>query len=254
MRVLVFVPVMRGRFYKVSLDSMLALEPLEPKGQVEYHFLIGGDTAKRHPFDNLTRKCQEARRLVLDAGYDALMSIETDVIVPPDALKSLVAVDTDVAYGLVVHGHGWPVWNAATKIDERMAVPISMFPEKAKEAWGKVVEVDGVGSSCILIHRRVLEKINFRREHTPEFIRSCDWYFAKDCKAEGFAQKCDTRVICGHIQTDLRPRILWPDIMCKGFYRSQVIGPFDKEAIMDPEKSDWKRTYMSEVRLEGQSA
>lgn len=251
MRVLVFTPMMRGRFYDRSRDSIMALEPLEPEGQVDYLQLVGGDTAKRHPYDNLTRKCNEARQVVLDAGYDALMSMETDVIVPPDALKKLAAVDADVAYGLVIHGHGWPTWNAAVKLDERLAIPISMFPEKARAAWGKVIKVDGVGSSCVLIHHKVLEEVEFRREHTPkQFIRSCDWYFAKDCQKKGFVQKCDTSVICGHIQTDLIPRILWPDINEKGFYRSEVIGPLDVEAAMNPEKSDWKQTYMSQVRKE----
>jgi len=240
MRVLVAVPVMRGRFYEESFESIMALEPLEPKGQVEYHFFVGGDTTKKHPFYNITRKFQEARRLVLDAGYDALMIIETDVIVPSDALRSLVAVDADVAYGLYIHAHGWPTWNACSALEDSGVVPFSMFPDQAREAWGKVVEVAGVGASCVLIHRNVLEEIDFRMEYRPDFIRSCDWFFAEDCTAKGFVQKCDTRVICGHIQTDLIPRILWPDINAKGFYRSEVIGPYDSERAFSPAEVNWK--------------
>ena len=44
-------------------------------------------------------------------------------------------------------------------------------------------------------------------------------------------QKCDTGVICGHIETDTIPRILWPDIEREGFYRSEVIGPMPKDII-----------------------
>jgi len=238
MRVLVFTPVLRGRWFDLSSKAMFRMLPLEDGGQVEYLQLVGGDTGE-HPFDNITRKCNEARDLVLRMGYDALMIVEGDVIVPPEALRRLVAVEADVAYGLVIHTHGWPTWNACCELKDEApgAIPISLFPEMAREAWGKVIEVDGVGSSCMLIHRRVLEALTFWGPYraTPaefaRFQRSCDWFLAQDCKEAGFVQKNDTRVICGHIETDTIPRILWPDITREGFYRSEVIGPMPKDIL-----------------------
>jgi hypothetical protein len=142
-------------------------------------------------------------------------------------------VEADVAYGLVIHTHGWPTWNACIELKEEApgAVPISLFPEKAKEAWGKVVDVAGVGSSCVLIHSHVLERLPYWRADTPEFQRSCDWYFAEECLASGLVQKCDTRVICGHIETDTMPMIRWPDITRPGFYRAEPIGPMPEDVV-----------------------
>lgn len=237
MNVLVFTPVLRGRWFDLASKAMFAMLPLRDGGQTDYLQLVGGDTA-RHPYDNITRKCNEARGLVLNGAYDALMMVEGDVIVPKDALRQLAAVDADVVYGLVVHTHGWPTWNASLELDERQgAIPISVFPDKAREAWGKVIDVAGVGSSCILIRRRALEKTPFHRMDTPGFQRSCDWYFAEDCQTLGISQKCDTGVICGHIETDTMPRILWPDIEVRGFYRSEQIGPMPRD-ILERVKSE----------------
>lgn len=232
MRVLVFTPVLRGRWFDLSSKAMFGMLPLEDGGQVDYLQLVGGDWGP-HPFDNITRKCNEARDIALGQNCDAMMIVEGDVIMPPEALRRLVAVDADVAYGLVIHTHGWPTWNACIELKDEApgAVPISLFPEKAKEAWGKVIDVAGVGSSCVFIRRRAFERVLFHRKSTPSFERSCDWYFAEDCKEEGLTQKCDTRVICGHIETDTMPRILWPDITRKGFYRSEQIGPMPKDII-----------------------
>jgi hypothetical protein len=230
MRVLVYTPVVKGRYFEMHYQALYSLEPLEDGGQIDYLQLVGGDTAE-HPYDNITRKANEARQLVLDAGYDAMLMVESDVIVPPETLRKLAAVDADVAYGLVIHTHGWPTWNASIEMTDRMAVPISMFPDQAEEAWGKVIEVAGVGSSCQFIRREALEDLRFWRKDTPEFQRSCDWYFSEDCARYGFSQKCDTTVLCGHIDLDLMPRILWPSIEHRGFYRSDVIGelPWDLE-------------------------
>ncbi|MGB3905738.1 MAG: hypothetical protein WBB22_12515 [Anaerolineae bacterium] len=228
MRVLVYTPVVKGKYYKLHYDALYSLEPLESGGQIDYLQLVGGDTAE-HPFDNITRKMNEARWLALQGDYDAILMVESDVIVPPETLKKLAAVEASVAYGLVVHTHGWPTWNASVELNDKMAVPISLFPDQARAAWGNVVEVAGVGSSCVLIHWDVLDRVKFWRKDTPEFQRSCDWYFSEDCVKEGIEQKCDTTVICGHIELDLMPRVLWPSIEHKGFYRSDVIGelPWD---------------------------
>jgi hypothetical protein len=75
MRVLVFTPVLRGRWFDLSSKAMFGMLPLEDGGQVDYLQLMGGDTAE-HPFDNITRKCNEARALVLHGGYDAMMMVE----------------------------------------------------------------------------------------------------------------------------------------------------------------------------------
>ena len=47
-------------------------------------------------------------------GFDALLLVENDMILPPDALLKMAAVDADVVYGLYVNRHGWRKWLAYT--------------------------------------------------------------------------------------------------------------------------------------------
>ena len=77
--------------------------------------------------------------------------------------------------------------------------------EFMRECWDKVVPSDGLGFGCTLIHRRVLEKIQFRykAELGPDF------HFAKDAKAAGFKQATDCRVHVGHVMDE--HTTVWPD-------------------------------------------
>ena len=74
---------------------------------------------------------------------------------------------------------------------------------------GQVVDVPGCGLGATLIARRVLETLDFRGYHGT----SCDGWFALDCQAHGFAQKCDTGCVAGHIDGE---EWLWPSIEVEG--------------------------------------
>lgn len=218
MRPLVVMPIVKGKIYPSAMDAMFGMGWPE---QLDRLLLIGGDDPET-PVDNITRKYNAARDMVLQNGYDALMTVESDVIVPKDALKRLAAVDADVAYGLYVWRGGWPFWNAYSMLKKRTARSISRDLEQAREAWGKVIEVKGVGTGCTLIHRRVLEAFPFRKADYMNYC--CDWTLALDCQEAGFVQKNDLNVICGHIEKEPISRVLWPDITKHGFYRAEDVG------------------------------
>lgn len=225
MRVLVATPVVRGELY---LRSWLSWYAMDYDGQVDYFQMVGGDDAGQ-PYDNIIRKYNEARAIVLGNGYDGLMTVESDTIVPKDALQRLEAVGADVAYGLYVWRNGFPYWNAYTQLSEEAGLPISVDKEAAKEAWGKVIETKGVGNGCTLIRRHVLEAIEF--QWSPGEFGCCDWHLAVDCQALGFVQKHDMGLVCGHIAVNPVHRILWPDPDARGLYRADLL-----ENWPDPEK------------------
>jgi hypothetical protein len=217
MKVLVATPVMRG---ELMTRAWLSWYQMDWDGQLDFYQVIGGDDASK-PYDNVVRKYNEIRQVVLSNGYDALMTVESDMIVPKDALRRLAAVDADVAYGLYVWRHGIPFWTAYTELKADRGTPISMYPERAKEAWGQVIDVQGVGHGCTLIHRQVLEAMIFKWE--PGEFGCCDWHMALDCLEMGLTQKCDLGVVCGHIATDPVARILWPDPEARGLYRADLL-------------------------------
>ena len=177
--------------YPRATESILNIR-WQNGAQIDHFMPSGGD---ENCINSITRKYEDARRIALDRNYDALLTVESDMVVPPDALERLAAVETDVAYGLYAMRTGAHHWNIATHVDRFEIVPMSANPLDAKERWGMIVECDGVGLGCTLIRRHVLEKVAFRfykGAHT-------DHLFAVDVKTAGFTQAADTSVTCGHI-------------------------------------------------------
>lgn len=225
MKPLVVIPIVKGVIHQQAMDAALSLQWPE---QLDYLMLEGGDDPET-PVDNITAKYNFARDVVLANGYDALLTLESDIIPPPDALMKLAAIEADVAYGLYCWRASWPYWNAYTMLQERTARSLSKDLEQAKEAWGNVIEVAGVGNGCTLIHRNVLEALPFRKAVYMNYC--CDWTLALDCQEHGFVQKNDLSVICGHMEQEPIPRVLWPDITKHGLYRATDIGPMPKDLV-----------------------
>jgi hypothetical protein len=172
------------------------------------------ETESRWSMENITAKYNRARDLVLAGGYDALLTVEADMILPRNAVQRLLTVEADVAYGLYVSRRHKHYWLAFSELGpENKGRSLSEDPERARESWGQVVETAGVGMGCTLIHRRVLERIPFRRVIDG---MSNDWYFALDCQAAGFRQAHDLGVICGHIDGEA---VYWPEPFVDKLYR-----------------------------------
>lgn len=208
--------------------------------RVDVLFPWQGDGDITDARDRIAAKYNAARRAMLDGGYDALLTIESDMIVPHDALAKLLAADADVVYGLYCLRRPPYEWNAYSVIADMRAWVLSKVPDRARADWGKVVPVDGIGLGCTLIRRRVLEQIAFRADgalHDDGRRSHCDWYFALDCLGAGFVSCCDTRVVCGHITPvdetgAIGPSVIWPDMTSETLYRFEEFGN-DQEATAD---------------------
>lgn len=160
--------------------------------------------------ENTLFQYQLARRLMLDGGYDALFTVEHDMIIPEDALVKMVNTKADVVYGLYLFRHGKPVLNCLRAVRARWVdMSISFFPDLRKRGFKQGwLECSGAGYGCTLIHRRVLEKLEFRR--SKEGHPSSDIPLAVDCLRNNFKQICRFDVQCGHIKSD--GQVLWPTL------------------------------------------
>lgn len=195
---------------------------------------FGPDT---DPRDAVAAQYNEARRMVLDLGYDALLTIECDMLPPPNALRRLWQTGADVAYGLYVFRRPPWEWNAYVHVQGMAGASWCGFPELVAKEWGEVTEVEGMGLGCTLIQRRVLERVEFRAHggfHGDGQRSHCDWYFAQDCRQMGFTQRADLSVICGHIHpTDEAgtggPSVLWPTKEAP-FYRFEPFADYCERA------------------------
>ena len=218
MRVLVVtaIPRMLGflAWFPTAMQSIMAQAW---DGTLEL-FVPVGDKPKGTRYDRVTKKYEDARRVALDGGFDAVWFAEYDMVMPPDALRRLCAVDADIAYGLYVWRRPPHVWNAYTYLDENTGVSLAQMPRLARAAWGKQVEVKGVGHGCTFVRRHVLENISFRRDG----VACADWYMALDAQEKGYRQVCDLGVACGHMSLTPSPRTYWPDVTMPGLARVEI--------------------------------
>ncbi len=215
MKILLFVPYTRD--YAAHRAS---IEALGMAGHsVTVHYQREGDDPTAHRWVNVTAKYRLAREMSLNGGYDALFCVEDDIVVPPDALLKLIAADADIAYGLVTWRREPHCWSAAyvTGPGESDHITFDMDMNKARAAWGRVIDVIGCGLFCTLIRRNVLEALDFR---LPSTARCCDFYHAWDAYAAGFTQRCDTTVLCGHIMED--GRVVYADVDTRYRYEEMV--------------------------------
>lgn len=209
-RILIYCPMAPTppRIYDRTWRSIMALHWPEPLDMA-----FGKHDMQRYPQNgqggiDLLEKYKQARTLTLEGGYDALLTVEADMIVPKAAIERLTRAEADVAYGLYVSRHGKHHWLAYAQVGaDYRATGFSQSPELCQDAWGKVVETKGIGLGCTLIWRRVLEKIEFR---LPETVVANDWFFALDVDAAGFRQVHDCGVVCGHIDGNTGRKVFWP--------------------------------------------
>lgn len=186
--------------------------------------LYGDDDPALSAYDNLTAKHNAMRSDLLDGDYDALLTVEADIIPPPDAIEKLCAIEADVAYGLVcARVSQMPL--CFPQIDGFYGESIAHRPERwrAKVAAGEVLRSEGAGFGCTLIHRHVLGAVVFERK--PVGRRNAafadDWHFAIAVKAAGFSSAHHLGVLCGHIRRD--GTALWPDAAAPRFCKVEPL-------------------------------
>lgn len=201
-RVLIFTPTYGDLLQQKTVESIQALEF---DGQADW---VVSDENQYPGRD--TRNCvgqfQRGRELALSGDYDGLLTVEHDMIVPPDALALLWTTDAPVVYGAYQFRHGMSVINLFQKLPvPAVGQSLSHYPRElqAARAAGQV-EVSGCGFGCTLIRRDVLEHVPFRDTGSAP-----DLPFAQDCVTAGIRQVGRTDVVCGHIDIDRRVT-LWP--------------------------------------------
>jgi hypothetical protein len=136
-------------------------------------------------YGNVQIQYEKMRKLVLEK-YDRVWIVEQDMIVPPDALEKLLAVDADVVSGYyrLRHGH-----------DKTNLFSITGRTLRTNES---IVSIGGGAMGCLLVRKRVLEGFSFilSRPVCP------DGEFMAHCRKNNFSQVARLDVICGHQKPD----------------------------------------------------
>jgi hypothetical protein len=150
------------------------------------------------PFDHARNSgCQK----LLEVGWDYIMMLDDDMILPNDAILRLMAHRQPIVSGLY-YRRNQPI----------CPVMLRNSPDGGSRQWitefkvPDLMEVDYVGSGCMLIHRSVLLTVpqpwfewKVDRMDLPEKERmSEDFSFCQNARNKGIKVLVDTSVQCIH--------------------------------------------------------
>ena len=196
--VMVSIPTFDGSIKSLTAESIgNAVEYAESHGVLErvVHRNVGGY--------GVARARNLMARNALDEGVDFLWMVDSDMVVPEDALYRLLDADADVCTGWAVRGSS----------DDGTTSVIKFGGQGYHDSYGAahlaamdddLVAVKGNGMACALIRTDV-----FRRFPAPWFVYvdhpdgsalGEDYYFCQQCASRGVKIWVDPRVGCGHIK------------------------------------------------------
>jgi hypothetical protein len=204
--ILIFVPVLG-----LEAETIRSIFALRLHGAVSV--LMQRDNPSGNPYADHLHQYQRGREAFLAGPYDGLMIIESDMIVPPDALERLSALHADVAYGCYLYRVGrvvnvleryapWP--EPAKNPGESLSIRHLWLAAQAKG----IIDCSGSGLGCVLIDRRVIEAVPFTDEMTRSGRQFFDYPWTCAVYEAGYHMMADCGVQCGHINQD--GSVLWP--------------------------------------------
>lgn len=145
--------------------------------------------------DRIVNSRNLLRKYCLEKGYDYLFSLEQDVIPPKDIIDKLLKHNKKIVGALYFKLE-----------DENTLSPLAWVHHKGKYArrlnYGdiiepRLIEVITCGLGCVLMHRDVLEKVNFRYDKNRDSFD--DVWFGVDARRNGFKIYLDTSIKCKHL-------------------------------------------------------
>jgi hypothetical protein len=193
MTLLVFTPTIGDGPHSETLRSVGQQSYTDYVHEVSYHNPYSGEKNR-----NVVAQYQRAFEMARAGGYEALLTVEHDMVLPPDALEKLVATDAPVVFGVYMLRHGTHTLSAWQYISKtNMGMSLSLYPDELKKAWKQGWwEVSGVGWGCTLIRRNVFETITPRQNDGD----AGDLAFAADCMRAGHKLIARFDVPCLHIE------------------------------------------------------
>ena len=145
--------------------------------------------------DRITHSRNILREKCLKENYEYLFSLEQDIIAPKDVIERLLKHKKEIISGLYFY----------LGDDNKTLLPVVWIYHKGKYARrldvdevmdNKLIEVITCGLGCVLIHRKVLEKIKFR--YVKEKPGWDDLWFSEDARKNNFKVFVDTSIRCKH--------------------------------------------------------
>lgn len=150
--------------------------------------------------ERMARSHNDCRDFTLRLKYDYLLHLETDLFPPSNIIEELMMQAKPIISALYYVDNGIyrkPMIQRSIKLAPRfLSSKNFMANEDLCFCDGTVKKVAHAGLGCILIHKSVLEKVNFR--HIEGVNNHPDTYFAEDCAKERIPIMLDTSIVVEH--------------------------------------------------------
>lgn len=194
MSVLICVPT----YETIMTECYKALWELDDCGHDLYF-----DAVKGYDCARARIKCCEK---ALDMGTDWLLMVDSDTVVPHDALANMVADDVDLCLGYYQYKSKPEgetcLWKPGAWGERFRAAELRALAERGMVA----VHVQGGGMGCALVRASMLRELPrpwFKWVVTADGVETGeDVFFCDLARAHGFGIFADARVACGHVYAE----------------------------------------------------
>jgi len=189
-RILIALPTAKN----IETDTFLSIYRLEvPQGIETYLECFYG------------YNIDQVRNLICEFGirneFDYIFFVDSDIILPPDALKKLLLNDKDIISGVYIQrklNGKIPEVYRKNNSGGRSNIDYQELIED------KLMEVDGCGFGCVLVKTKTLEQIGYPQfvyQDTLDFAYTIseDVYFCNKAQEKGFNIFVDSSIKCEHI-------------------------------------------------------
>jgi len=173
-------------------------EKLEPLGIDVYHVERGNSSREA-----LARSQNFARQIAIDEGYDYMLSLESDIMCPPETIQALMAWGRDVVTGLYLIGNENVQVPCITilKWNNSLGAYGSRLldPEEFNDYLNKGLKpVAAGGFGVCLMSRHAFEPQAFYYDSRDGLMGHSDIYFFNDMHRRKIQTYVDTHCICRH--------------------------------------------------------
>ena len=194
--ILIAVPVRSHNYSEISLAlTNVLINMKRPKG-----FNIEVKLSYKQPVDANRNKIV---KYFLDKKYEWLLMIDSDVVPPLDILEMIYHKKKIVSAVVMGMQNGVPHPLIMKRRKSGLYSMVNLGEYKDNIRPDGLIEVDGIGCGCLLIHKSVLRKMKppwFRFEYDKwgNIAYSEDYAFSKKAKKLGYKIYVDTYQIAEH--------------------------------------------------------
>ena len=204
MKILIAVPTYEN-IYPDTYKSIYNL--LTGDHECDFSFVRGYDCARAR--NNIAQGA-------LGGGFDYVLMVDNDVVLPRDALLTMLEDNVEVCLGYYAHRNVDNIYNGKTSVCrlgefnytwQYPAVELKELRDKGEH----LIQIHGGGMGCALIHTSVFQTMNYPYFKWVNYdngsVLSEDLYFCEQCKNYSIPIYTDTRIACGH----LIRHVQWPE-------------------------------------------